>query len=83
MPFLNQCVFYGRSFYDSLLASHFHSWMCPSYMLLHHTFDHDSDLCLQHARLKANIENNIEMTFNSMEHIMDNMFNLFSELVYK
>ena len=72
-----------RKICESLFSSRFHSSMFLPTCNLFYAFVHNSDSCPRYIRLKVEIENSIEMTFNSMEHMMCIAFNQFSELVQK
>ena len=46
-----------------------------------YAFEHNSDSCLQYVRLRTEIKSSVETTISSMEHMIGNIFNQFSELV--
>ena len=84
MSFFDPCAFHTRSVYEENFVS-FCSLpiFIPNVPLLCATCAMLSDSWLQYILLKAEIENNIEIAFNSMEHMMSEMFNQFLELGQK
>ena len=86
ISFPNLCAFHATSFYDEkFMTSNVPPIIIPKsvpYMCdLCCASDHYSDSCPQYVWLRHEIENSIENAFNSMEHMMGNIFNQFLELV--
>ena len=75
MSFSNPCAFHAGSVYEEKFVTPcFTPDSIPTCNLCY-VVNHNFDSCPRYVRLKAEIETIIETAFNSMEHMMGEMFN--------